>query len=74
MVAFAKQTYSVTCEMCGKTVNIEAYPQDISDWENGELIQSALPYLNADEREILISKTCGECFDRMFGDYSEDES
>ena len=25
-----------------------------------------MPYLNAGEREILISKTCDECFDKMF--------
>ena len=40
---------------------------DYTSWENGELIQNAMPYLSADERELLISGTCGTCFDNMFG-------
>jgi hypothetical protein len=40
-------------------------------WRNGGLIQRELPELNADERELLISGTCGECFDSMFRDNDE---
>ena len=39
---------------------------DLDSWQNGALIQDAMPYLSADEREILISGICGECFDNMF--------
>ena len=40
---------------------------DMGRWQNGSLIQDAMPYLSADERELLISGTCGTCFDKMFG-------
>jgi len=40
---------------------------DYTSWENGELIQTAMPYLSAGEREVLISGMCGPCFDNMFG-------
>lgn len=44
-------------------------PDDYDRWQkNGELIQNAMPYLTADEREMLISRTCGTCWESMFGD------
>ena len=46
---------------------MQVHVEDVTAWENGELIQNAMPYLSADEREVLISGTCGPCFDRMFG-------
>ena len=39
---------------------------DLKRWEDGELIQDAMPYLSAGERELLISGVCGKCFDKMF--------
>ena len=44
-------------------VNIDDY----TSWENGELIQNAMPYLTADEREVLISGICGPCFGGLYG-------
>lgn len=73
MVAFAKQSYIVSCDICDKKFSIQAYPQDMREWENGALIQNAMPYLTTKEREILTSRTCDYCFEEMFGDYSEDE-
>jgi len=47
---------------------IRGEDRDFIRWEEeGELIQNALPYLSADERELLISGICGGCFDKMFG-------
>lgn len=43
-------------------------PVDLAAWKRGTLIQDAMPYLSDGEREILISKTCGECWDAMFGE------
>ena len=48
--------YTVTC-------NKERYDR----WQNGEgNIQDLLPELDAGQREILISGTCGTCFDAIF--------
>ena len=60
-------TTVVNCIQCGEAQHIEARTADLDAWIGGELIQVAMPYLTADEREILISGVCGTCFDNMFG-------
>ena len=62
-----------TCRKCGTTVQIHVIGPDYDRWKSGELIQNAMPYLTPDEREILISGTCGPCFDRMFGEGDDEE-
>ena len=54
------------CKSCGKTESMLVNPSDVADWQRGEYIQDAMPYLSPAERELLISGTCGDCFDRMF--------
>lgn len=73
MVDFALVTISKRCIVCDKLVEFECHPADLMDWQCGELIQDALPYLSANHREILISQTCGECFDEMFGNCENEE-
>jgi hypothetical protein len=56
------------CRICEKEYTFEANTNDLLDWQRGHKhIQDALPYLNANTRELLISGTCGKCFDEMFG-------
>lgn len=54
----------IVCPFCGKehfvTVNMP--------WENGELIQKAMPSLSATEREQLISHICPKCQVSVFGE------
>ncbi len=57
-----------TCNQCKGQVEMQVQAEDYEAWENGELIQNAMPYLSADEREVLISGMCGPCFDNLFGD------
>lgn len=57
----------VQCAMCGAVYSIIYNREDMVDWLSGKgFIQDALPYLAMDERELLISRTCGNCFDKMF--------
>ena len=56
-----------TCRQCKVSVEMSVNKQDIVDWTAGRYIQDAMPYLSVDERELLISGTCGNCFDKMFG-------
>ena len=49
------------------TVNVEGFV----NWQAGEFIQDALPELSADERELLISGTCDECWQRFFPEEDE---
>ena len=57
----------VECRMCGKQYNLKAEKEDIQKWMNGMNIQDALPYMPAEQRELLISGTCPECWDKLFG-------
>jgi hypothetical protein len=45
-----------------------AHPNDVEKWMDGALIQDAMPYLNPDERELLISRICPTCWVEMFGE------
>ena len=57
---------AVPCRLCNEvadlTVNIEGFVA----WQGGKLIQEALPELDSDQRELLISGTCPTCWDKMF--------
>jgi hypothetical protein len=61
----------VECWKCSNEHIISVELSDLVGWQNGELIQDALHYLTDDERELLMSATCGECWDILFG---EDET
>ena len=61
-----KLDIKVTCRECKQAFEIAVNPDDVRKWQGGELIQRAMPYLTADERELLISGTCGSCFDKMW--------
>jgi len=72
MIQLAPQTVnvSITCRVCSSNHLVPVNRCDFDAWQEGELIQKAFPYLSADERELLKSRTCGVCWDAMF---SEDE-
>ena len=61
-------TISVECMGCesGHTVPITA--EEEKRWLDGELLQRVIPAATPDERELLISGLCGQCFDATFGD------
>ena len=58
---------SIPCCICGKRVELTVEKEDYIRFINGEShVQDLFPYLSADKREMLISQTCGECWDKMF--------
>jgi len=68
MIALAKESFNVQCVHCESIYTIEAYARDLQEWRDGALIQEALPYLSASERELLISGTCDDCWKEIFGE------
>ena len=60
--------FAITCNSCQKSYDLMVNYKDVEAWMNGKYIQDAMPYLSADERELFISRTCGPCFDEMFGE------
>ena len=67
-----KTIVAVDCVQCKETHHLTVGAADLDTWNNGELIQNAMPYLTAGEREILISGVCETCFDNMFAGEEED--
>ena len=63
------------CIYCKKEASIEVDETAYLAWQNkeGHLI-NLMPKLTIEEREMLISGTCGECFDEMCNDDEPDPS
>ena len=58
---------TIECRVCGKDQpTIEIRHTQLIKWRDGWKIQEAMPQLTPDERELIISGTCGPCFDKMF--------
>ena len=64
---------SRNCLMCGTIQHIYVNYADFMAWRDGMLIQKAMPYLTPDEREMLISQTCGSCWDKFIFEERGDE-
>ena len=64
---------TISCPFCGKQHDVHVDEGDYYSWQNGELIQSAMPYLSATEREQLISHICPSCQTSIFGEDPEDD-
>ena len=62
-----------TCPFCHCDTYLQVDAEEYARWQAGELIQVAMPDLDADEREMLISGICPICWNDMFSDEDEDE-
>ena len=76
--------YGVQCGVCGKVHNLDCTFEQAGiidrymlarnyDRRSVPLIHEALPFLNAGDREMLISGVCPACWDNMFGGDDEEE-
>ena len=61
----------VSCPFCGKESFVNVSYEGYWAWQNGELIQNALPELSANERELLMTGICSDCWESMFGEEEE---
>ena len=59
---------AMTCPLCGEDHAVEVNLAQYEAWQNGELIQNAMPYLTPTEREQLISGLCPKCQAKIFGE------
>lgn len=64
---------------CGATAEVTVDVADFNRWkDDGVLIQDAFPYLNADDRELIMSTrrfgfwTCPTCWDKIFEEVLDD--
>lgn len=78
MVALNTQEFDtvleVECRLCGADHVIFVKNRDYISWMNRDgFIQDIMPYLSAADRELLISNTCGDCFNELFPPLDNDE-
>ncbi len=66
-------TVIVPCRMCGKRYTLNVNIEHLRKWQKGTLIQDALTELDKDQRELLISNTCGDCWNKLFASDEEEE-
>ena len=64
---------AVPCRRCNEVTELKVDFEQFTKWQQGELIQNALPELDVDQRELLISGTCPTCWDEMFPPEEEQE-
>lgn len=67
-----KLTLVTKCPICGIVEHVIVDKDELKKWEDGELIQRAMPSLSADDRERLMSGICPSCFNKM-EDYETQE-
>ena len=63
---------ATTCPICHRVSHIEVDQFDYFAWRNGAYIQDVMSYLSPNQRELLISGTCEDCWKRAFEDEDED--
>jgi hypothetical protein len=68
-----RQPHDYTCQVCAKTTTLEISKAHLAEWKAGAFIQSVMPYLSADERELVKTAICGTCFDVIMGPEDDDE-
>lgn len=56
-----------------RSKEIDVTIAQILAWEEGELIQNAMPQLSADDREFVKTGITGEEWDQLFGGAEETE-
>ena len=61
-------TIETVCPFCGKVSEILVNEEDYLRYKDGEgLVQDIFWYLDASERELLMTGICPSCWDSMFG-------
>jgi len=63
----------IKCQCCNNIKCITMTTDSIISYENGALVQDAFDYLSADDRELIISRTCSDCWNKLFGEDSQEE-
>ena len=61
------------CPLCGKKHLVSVREKDYLAWRNGTLIQKAMPYLSAEQRDQLVTEICPHCQKKIFGSDEEEE-
>ena len=50
-----------------RTLTLDVTAEEVANWKTGELIQVAMPRLNADEREFIKTGITSQEWEDLFG-------
>ena len=66
----------VQCRHCGGLWTLDGgfTTDQYQAWRSGTYIQDAMPHLSADDRELLISQICPECWLMLFPPDEDEET
>lgn len=59
-------TLEIKCPFCSGVSFVDVLEEDFEKYQTGELVQNCFPYLEASERELIISGICFECQNKIF--------
>jgi hypothetical protein len=59
------------CIECHKTSNVEVTAEQEKRFHSGEFVQNVFPDWSPEKRELLITGTHPECWDKIFPDEGE---
>lgn len=61
------------CLGCGLTTWFFMTEEELHRWKSGEHVQTIFPTWSPEDREMLISGTCPDCWEEMWAEEEEDE-
>lgn len=57
----------IRCRHCRESYIVPISEQEYLNWiKKGTFVQDEFPKLDSNERELLISQTCGNCWNKIF--------
>lgn len=66
------KTINVKCSFCGTSFTFNVTEEQYQMYTNGSnLIQRIFPEIKPEMRELLISGTCPDCWNKMFSDFED---
>lgn len=67
-------TFEVVCAFCHKPTQITVSGREMFELQtSGKLIQNILPNHTPEEREMLISHMCANCWNDTFDNYDDED-
>lgn len=57
---------AIECQVCRTSHVLDVRETDLEAWKRGTAVQDAMPYLSAADRELLLTVTCGRCWNVIF--------
>jgi hypothetical protein len=59
------------CPICKKGISVEVEDKGLEKYKKGAYVQDAFPNMSVNDRELIISGMCSQCWDEMIGDDDE---